>query len=138
MEIELDHIAMPVGDVERSVQFYREVLGAEPIGLEDWRAGGARPVGLSFGRQKFNLHPPGSVILPRAAKPTVGSADVCFVWPGPIQSAVAHLASHGVALEQGPLPRLGARGKGVSVYCRDPDGNLLEFISYGKDPTSPS
>jgi catechol 2,3-dioxygenase-like lactoylglutathione lyase family enzyme len=59
-----------------------------------------------------------------------GNSDLCVVWSGPIDDAVAHLERHGVAVETGPVQRFGARGSGVSVYFRDPDGSLLEFISY--------
>ena len=60
-----------------------------------------------------------------------GSSDLCFVWPGTTEEALAHLERLGVAVEQGPVPRNGARGPGSSVYFRDPDGSLLELISYG-------
>jgi catechol 2,3-dioxygenase-like lactoylglutathione lyase family enzyme len=46
------------------------------------------------------------------------------------EGAVAHLAERGVAIELGPVRRYGARGVGTSVYFRDPDDSLLEFISY--------
>ena len=61
---------------------------------------------------------------------TAGNSDLCLVWDGPIESAVAHLERHGVVVEQGPVTRHGARGQGVSVYFRDPDGSLLELIAY--------
>jgi catechol 2,3-dioxygenase-like lactoylglutathione lyase family enzyme len=59
-----------------------------------------------------------------------GNSDLCFVWDGPIEGAVAHLERHGVEVEEGPVERHGARGAGTSVYFRDPDGSLLELISY--------
>jgi catechol 2,3-dioxygenase-like lactoylglutathione lyase family enzyme len=59
-----------------------------------------------------------------------GNSDLCFEWDGPIEQALAHLAGHGVAIEVGPVERNGARGRGTSVYFRDPDGSLMEFISY--------
>jgi catechol 2,3-dioxygenase-like lactoylglutathione lyase family enzyme len=59
-----------------------------------------------------------------------GNSDLCFEWPGPIGDAIAHLKRAGVAIEAGPLLRVGARGPGRSVYFRDPDGSLLEFIAY--------
>ena len=59
-----------------------------------------------------------------------GNSDLCFVWPGPIAEAAAHLRACGVAIELGPVERAGARGNGISVYFRDPDGSLMEFISY--------
>ncbi len=60
-----------------------------------------------------------------------GNSDLCFVWDGPIDEAVRHLEARGVHVELGPVPRTGARGEGTSVYFRDPDGSLLELISYG-------
>jgi len=58
------------------------------------------------------------------------SGDLCFIWPGTIEAAIAHLAENGIEVETGPVARLGAQGEGTSVYFRDPDGSLLEFISY--------
>jgi catechol 2,3-dioxygenase-like lactoylglutathione lyase family enzyme len=59
-----------------------------------------------------------------------GSSDLCFEWDGPIDGAVEHLRAHGVRVEAGPMTRGGAKGSGTSVYFRDPDGTLLELISY--------
>ena len=59
-----------------------------------------------------------------------GNSDLCFVWPGQLEDAIAHLERHGVEIETGPVAHLGAQGRGMSVYFRDPDGSLLEFISY--------
>ena len=71
----------------------------------------------------------------KATHPAVGGGDYCFVWSGTPDSAIAHLEQHGIEIIEGPVTRIGGRGKGVSVYFRDPDGNLLEFISY---PTAAS
>ena len=59
-----------------------------------------------------------------------GGSDLGFEWPGPIAEAEAHLERHWVAVELGPVRRFGLRGMGMSVYFRDPDGSLLELISY--------
>jgi catechol 2,3-dioxygenase-like lactoylglutathione lyase family enzyme len=59
-----------------------------------------------------------------------GGSDLCFIWPGPINTAIAHLNLHGIKVEVGPVERFGSRGHGTSVYFRDPDGSLMEFISY--------
>jgi catechol 2,3-dioxygenase-like lactoylglutathione lyase family enzyme len=63
-----------------------------------------------------------------------GNSDLCFEWNGPIADAVAHLNGHGIAIEAGPMQRFGAKGTGTSVYFRDPDGSLMEFMSYGDPP----
>jgi catechol 2,3-dioxygenase-like lactoylglutathione lyase family enzyme len=59
-----------------------------------------------------------------------GNSDLCFEWGGPITDAIAHLERHTIPIERGPMERFGARGAGTSVYFRDPDGSLMEFISY--------
>jgi catechol 2,3-dioxygenase-like lactoylglutathione lyase family enzyme len=60
-----------------------------------------------------------------------GNSDMCFVWPGTIEEGLAYLARHRVTVEAGPVERdAGVRGKAQHVYFRDPDGSLLEFVSY--------
>ena len=125
MKVNLDHAVLHVSDWERSNAFYRNVMGAEIV---------ARGAGFfyRFGHQQLNLHGPGLDPTPLARIPVQpGNSDLCFVWDGPVETAVRHLEAHGVSAELGPVARFGARGEGVSVYFRDPDGSLLEFISYG-------
>ena len=84
-----------------------------------------------FANAQLNLHGPDGIGHPRAKEPVMpGNSDLCFEWDGPIADAVAHLQAHDVAIELGPVSRFGRGGKGASVYFRDPDGSLLEFISY--------
>lgn len=84
-----------------------------------------------FGSTQLNCHGPGLNPVPVARLPVQpGNSDLCFVWDGTIEQAIAHLTAHGVAVELGPVERYGAQGQGVSVYFRDPDGSLLEFIVY--------
>ncbi len=126
MRLELDHCVVAVSDWDRSNRFYRDVLGAELLELEKGR------FAYRFGRQQLNVHGPGSTPHPRAADPVrPGNSDLCFRWPGSAEEAVAHLAAQCVEIEEGPVERQGARGRGRSVYFRDPDGSLLELISYG-------
>jgi catechol 2,3-dioxygenase-like lactoylglutathione lyase family enzyme len=122
--LRLDHCVIHVSDWEASNPFYRDVLGAEIVALGERYA-------YRFGDQQLNLHGPGVEPHPVARIPVApGNSDLCFVWDGPIEEAVAHLERHGVEVELGPVPRSGARGEGTSVYFRDPDGSLLELISY--------
>ena len=120
----IDHLVLTVADVERTVAFYRDVLGCVPITFGEGRRA------LAFGDQRINLHPAGREFEPKAARPTPGSGDLCFATASPIADVVAGLESRGVAIELGPVPRAGAQGPMTSVYLRDPDGNLLEIASY--------
>jgi catechol 2,3-dioxygenase-like lactoylglutathione lyase family enzyme len=120
----LDHCVIHVTDWERSNAFYRDVLGAELV---------ARPAGFAYrlGDKQLNVHGPGVKPAEVARLPVQpGNSDLCFEWAGPITDAVAHLEGHGVKIEAGPMERFGAKGRGTSVYFRDPDGSLMEFMSY--------
>jgi catechol 2,3-dioxygenase-like lactoylglutathione lyase family enzyme len=122
--ISLDHVVIAVTDWERSNAFYRDVLNAEVV---ERGAGYA----YRFGAQQLNVHGPGVSPDPVAADPVrPGNSDLCLHWHGDIEDAVEHLRSVGVAVELGPVERHGAQGGGTSVYFRDPDGSLLEFITY--------
>ena len=124
LNIRLDHAVIHVTDWERSNDFYARVLGAEVI---------PRGPGFAYrlGAAQLNCHGPGVDATPLARVPVLpGGSDLCFVWGGSISGAEAHLAAEGVEVELGPVPRNGAGGPGTSVYFRDPDGSLLEFISY--------
>jgi catechol 2,3-dioxygenase-like lactoylglutathione lyase family enzyme len=122
--VKLDHCVIHVSDWEISNTFYRDVLGAELVPRESgWS--------YRFGDEQLNLHGPGVSPAPVAKLPVQpGNSDLCFEWPGPIDEATEHLERNGVEVEMGPVERSGARGSGTSVYFRDPDGSLLEFISY--------
>ena len=88
------------------------------------------------GNQMINFHRPATwqnesfTLRAPAAKPPCG--DLCFVWEGTPESLRAMLVDRaGAKVFEGPVPRQGGRKKpGSSVYVRDPDGNLLEFIIY--------
>jgi catechol 2,3-dioxygenase-like lactoylglutathione lyase family enzyme len=125
--VTLDHCVIAVSDWERSNAFYRDVLGAEIVPF-----GEPPRVAYRFGDAQLNVHGPGVDVSNNVARLPVqpGNSDVCFVWAGPIDGAIVHLEERGVEIETGPVPRLGARGEGTSVYFRDPDGSLLELLSY--------
>jgi peroxiredoxin/catechol 2,3-dioxygenase-like lactoylglutathione lyase family enzyme len=124
LPVTLDHCVIHVTDWERSNAFYTTVLGAELI---------TRPIGYAyrFGDRQLNVHGPGVAPAEVARLPVApGNSDLCFEWNGPISDAVAHLGRCRIAIEAGPMQRFGAKGAGTSVYFRDPDGSLMEFMSY--------
>jgi catechol 2,3-dioxygenase-like lactoylglutathione lyase family enzyme len=127
--VRLDHSVIAVTDWEVSNRFYRDVVGAEILEHRPGR------FAYRIGETQLNVHGPGVDAGSNVARLPVqpGNSDVCFVWSGSIDAAVEHLRSHDVDVEAGPVTRFGARGRGTSVYFRDPDGSLLELISYGEE-----
>jgi catechol 2,3-dioxygenase-like lactoylglutathione lyase family enzyme len=120
----LDHVVIAVTDFQLSNAFYRDVLGATVVEIDG-------RVAYRVGEQQLNVHGPGVRPAMVARIPVVpGSSDLCFEWDGPIALALAHLEAHGIGVEAGPMTRGGAKGPGTSVYFRDPDGTLIELISY--------
>lgn len=124
MNVRVDHCVIHVSDWARSNAFYRDVIGATVI---------ARGSGFMYrvGDAQLNCHGPGLNPFPIARVPVQpGNSDLCFAWNGTLEEAKQHLEHHRVQIELGPVKRFGARGEGTSLYFRDPDGSLLEFIVY--------
>ena len=117
----IDHIVLTVRDVEATIAFYERVLGMQPVTF-----GGGRRA-LAFGGQKINLHQAGAEFEPKALRPIPGSADFCLITDAPIGEVIARLRACAVEIVEGPVPKTGAAGALISVYLRDPDGNLVEI-----------
>jgi catechol 2,3-dioxygenase-like lactoylglutathione lyase family enzyme len=122
----LDHIVINCKDVEISASWYQRVLGMEREEFGEGRTA------LKFGGQKINLRPHDADKRSWATgvndKP--GAVDACFVTAVGPQDVVDHLYGCRVTIEKGPVEKVGALGPISSVYCRDPDGNLIEISSY--------
>src|SRR3569833_1469475 len=127
----LDHLVINVADVAVTAERYRKILGME-VKVFDPGGGKAPRTSLIFGNQKINVRPRDADKAEwfTADHPAAGGEDLCFLTSSPPDDVVAHLRAHGVAIEEGPGPRQGARGTLRSVYCRDPDGSLIEISSY--------
>jgi catechol 2,3-dioxygenase-like lactoylglutathione lyase family enzyme len=113
-----------VSDWERSNAFYRDVLGAEVDVVDEWTAR------YRFEGWQLNVHGPGFDGLNAMRPVEPGNSDLCFIWPGPLEDAMAHLARCGVAVEREPAETTSTFAPGRHVYVRDPDGSLLELVSY--------
>lgn len=117
----LDHLVLTTRERERCIDFYTRVLGMQ---LETFGAG---RVAFKYGAQKINLHEYGKEFLPKAAQPTPGSLDLCFIASIPLDEVIARLAQLDIPIEEGPVARTGANWPIRSVYLRDPDRNLIEI-----------
>lgn len=117
----LDHLVLTVNDMARSIDFYTRVLGLAAITFGEGRQA------LRCGDQKINLHPAGAEYAPHALRPTPGSADLCLLCAMPLAEIRTILEREGIAIERGPVQRSGAGGAILSLYLRDPDGNLIEL-----------
>lgn len=119
----LDHLVLTVASIEATCAFYTRALGMDvEIFAEERYA-------LRFGDQKINLHEAGKEFEPKADRPVPGSGDLCFLTETPAADIAAHLDSLDIEIIQGPVPRTGAAGPMISVYFRDPDGNLIEVAN---------
>ena len=117
----LDHLVLTTRNLDACVDFYTRVLGMR---LETFGTG---RLALRFGNQKINLHVAGKEFEPKAAVPTPGGLDLCFICDCPLDEVIARLGTLGVPIIEGPGPRTGATGPIRSVYVRDPDRNLIEL-----------
>lgn len=135
-----DHVAIPTERPEEMLRFYR-ALGFGGPTPEEWRAENRRFFSIQFGDNKINVHAPelwrDAAFTLRGKTALPGSGDFCFVWSGSLSALRESLQNAGAIIEEGPVSRVGARdagrAKGTSLYTRDPDQNLLEFILYGDD-----
>lgn len=118
----MDHAVLRVADVERSVAWYRDVLGLEVLRLDEWRDGK-----VFFPSVRVNE---GTIIDILQAERTGTNVDhLCLVCEPTDFEALQ--ASGAFDVVDGPDVRWGARGDGLSLYVRDPDGNVVELRHYG-------
>ena len=124
MKIErIDHLNITVADIDRSIEFYKRVLGMEAETIGEGRAA------LLFGQQKIHLDAAGGPMAPMGAGGKRMPAHICFITEIPIGEVAAHLERCGVPVRmQGP--RAGAIGQIQSVYIDDPDRNSIEISTY--------
>jgi catechol 2,3-dioxygenase-like lactoylglutathione lyase family enzyme len=120
----LDHLVLTVANLDKTIDFYTRVLGMSVVTF------GQNRKALVYGSQKINLHELGNEFEPKAMQVQAGSADLCFIAVTPLLQVIEHLQAQQVEILEGPVERTGAVGKILSVYIRDPDGNLIEIANY--------
>ena len=125
----IDHIVMQAVDVLDTIKFYTEILGMTHSEFQPPTGGPVRQ-SLHFGAQKINLHDAGSPFRPHAKTPAAGSVDLCFITQQPLSDWQQHFSNFGIVIEDGPVRKTGANGPLLSIYIRDPDGNLIEISNY--------
>ena len=123
----IDHLVLTVADVERSCRFYCDVMGMRRVMF------GENRTALHFGEYKINLHPIDWDYYLKAYKPSAGSADLCFIVDEDVCLLKTSLMGLGVEVIEGPIERTGAGGDLLSIYVRDPDGNLIELANQTND-----
>ena len=136
--VAFDHVAIPTAQPEKMLRFYR-ALGFAAPSPEDWHAQDVPFFSIQFGENKINVHAPALWRSPaltlRGPTAQPGCGDFCFVWSGTLAELKSGLQRAGASIEEGPVERIGGRdggrARGTSLYTRDPDHNLLEFIVYG-------
>jgi len=123
----IDHVVMNCRDVEAMASWYERALGfqREVFGPD-------RRIALKFGRQKINLRPTGAANWETGAVDAPGSLDFCFISEDGLDRAIERLRRHDIEITAGPVTRTGALGPMTSIYCRDPDRNLVEIATYAR------
>lgn len=127
----IDHIVMNCRDVETTASWYERALGFRRETYVSPGGPGPR-IALKFGQHKFNLRQTGDATWETCAVDAPGSLDLCFITDGGLEPVMERLHTHGVKVTVGPLPRTGALGPMTSIYCEDPDRNLVEIATYAR------
>jgi catechol 2,3-dioxygenase-like lactoylglutathione lyase family enzyme len=123
----LDHLVLTVKDLQATIKFYESVLGMKHT---SFTSKGEERHALVFGQQKINLHVSGKEFEPKAQSVQPGSGDLCFLIEDKVEEVASrlHEASIEVLEGGGVVDRTGAKARLRSVYVRDPDGNLVEYV----------
>ena len=135
MICQMDHIVLNVENDATMIAFYTEVLQLAPERLEEFRAGEVPFPSVRLNADTvIDLFPKG--MWAKSGVPAQGHRHLnhfCLAREKPEWDALRRrLASHGVAIEEGPVARWGAHGSGTSIYFRDPEDNRIEARHYAQ------
>jgi glyoxylase I family protein len=124
----LDHFVLRVRDLDRSIGFYRDLLGLPIECLDEYRAGTRPFVSARIGGQLIDLVPDPSYDA-EAGLRSGGFMHLCVRVAGSLERDVLPRVRNNAVevIEDAPMVRLGASGYGPSIYVRDPDGYVVEL-----------
>ena len=124
----IDHVAIPIENVDAMLDFYKL------FGFKVDMSSAPLLFGVYTDSQKLNFHAPelwqNKRFSLRGPQAKPGCGDFCFHWVLDLDSLRNLLSTNSINIEEGPVSRVGGQGPGTSIYVRDPDGNLVEFIAY--------
>ena len=126
MAFNIDHVVITVSDINKSIDFYSNILGME---LHEFLSStdNVKRKSLKFGKQKINLHEASKPFKPHAINPIPGAMDICFLSEINIDDWIKIFNKFNIKIEDGPVKKTGANGPIRSIYVRDPDKNLIEI-----------
>ena len=126
MSFNIDHVVITVSDINKSIDFYSNILGME---LHEFLSStdNVKRKSLKFGKQKINLHEASKPFKPHAINPIPGAMDICFLSEINIDNWIKRFSKFNINIEDGPVQKTGANGPIRSIYVRDPDKNLIEI-----------
>ena len=122
----IDHVVLTSSDLKKTVEFYKNILEMD-IKEDFIKEDNSLRYSLHFGNQKINIHEANNLFFPHAKKVQPGSLDICFISKKDVSYWQNKFLKNNIALIEGPLERSGADSKIISIYCNDPDGNLIEI-----------
>ena len=126
MSFNIDHVVITMSDINKSIDFYSNILGME---LQEFSSStdNVKRKSLKFGIQKINLHEASKPFKPHANNPIPGAMDICFLTEINIDDWIKIFNKFNIKIEDGPVKKTGANGPIRSIYVRDPDKNLIEI-----------
>lgn len=122
----IDHIVLTSSDLQKTVDFYKNILEMD-IKEDFIKEDNSARYSMHFGNQKINIHEVNNIYLPHAKNVRSGTLDICFISKKKVSYWQNKLLKNNINLIEGPIERFGATSRIISIYCHDPDGNLIEI-----------
>ncbi len=132
MSLSIDHVVITVKNLNKTIDFYTRTLEMN-IEKNFIKTDDSMRYSLHFGNQKINIHDINNKFKPHARSSKPGSLDICFLTKKNISYWIKKFRKNNIEIIEGPIERLGAVNKLISIYCYDPDGNLIEISNVVDD-----